>query len=163
MGYEQAAGMDVRKRFQEASFEVTEVQREPETLAVKKTNCTQLLGAELEGRLESRRAALLQRPGPRLRARRPRLPEVFWFHLGRRFPVRVNDLRTLHHFDQEVRTILGIKSLYHESLGTTSTRSVYDRLDGRPDQSPVSHQAVQREVFCAPGSTRQVSIATRGG
>ena len=53
---------------------------------------------------------------------------------GKRFPIRKVDLETLHRFDEEVRYILGLKSLYNESLGTTNARTVYDRLTGRPDR-----------------------------
>jgi hypothetical protein len=60
--------------------------------------------------------------------------QKFWYHDRKRFPVRKQDLETLHRFDQEMRSILGLKSLYHESLGSTSARTVYDRLDGRPDE-----------------------------
>ena len=58
--------------------------------------------------------------------------QKFWLFEGKRFPIRQGDLKALHLFDEEVRSILGLKTLYHESLGSTSSRSVYDRLDGRP-------------------------------
>jgi len=59
--------------------------------------------------------------------------QKFWLCDGKRFPIRLEDLRALQRFDQEVRYILGLKSLYNESLGTTCARSVYDRVEGRPD------------------------------
>jgi hypothetical protein len=133
MGHEQAAGMDVRKRFQEAGFEVAEVRREPQALAVKKNNCTQLLERNSKGEWSPAEPPTFNVRGVDCELE-DRGYQKFWFHLGRRFPVRVNDLRTLHHFDEEVRSLLGLKSLYHQSLGTTSARTVYDRLDGRPDQ-----------------------------
>jgi hypothetical protein len=40
----------------------------------------------------------------------------------------------LHRFDEEVRYILGVTSLYNESLGSTNARTAYDRLTGRPDR-----------------------------
>jgi len=62
--------------------------------------------------------------------------QKFWYskETGRRFPIRKIDLETLYRFDAEVRYLLGLRSLYHESLGTTNARTVYDRLDGRPDR-----------------------------
>ena len=133
MGHEAAAGRDVRKQFREAEFDVEEVRRDPEALVVKKNNCTQLLERNSKGKWSPSGPPTFNVRGVDCELE-DRGYQKFWFHLGRRFPARVNDLRTLHHFDDEVRTILGIKSLYHESLGTTSARSVYDRLDGRPDQ-----------------------------
>jgi hypothetical protein len=62
--------------------------------------------------------------------------QKFWYSRreGKRFPITRADLETLHRFDEEVRSILGLKSLYNESLGTTNARTVYDRLTGRPDR-----------------------------
>jgi len=62
--------------------------------------------------------------------------QKFWYAKaeGRRFPIRKIDLQALHRFDEEVRYILGTKSLYNESLGSTNARTAYDRLTGRPDQ-----------------------------
>jgi hypothetical protein len=59
--------------------------------------------------------------------------QKFWLRDGKRFPIRQEDLKALQRFDQEVRYILSLKSLYNESLGTTCARSVYDRVEGRPD------------------------------
>ena len=60
--------------------------------------------------------------------------QKFWRHQGTRFPIRKAELQTLHHFDEEVREILRLPSLYNESLGSTCARTVYDRLDGRTDR-----------------------------
>ena len=60
--------------------------------------------------------------------------QKFWYHEGERFPVRRVDLENLHRFEEEVRYILGLKRLYNLSLGSTSARTVYDRLAGRPDR-----------------------------
>ena len=62
--------------------------------------------------------------------------QKFWYSKsdGKRFPIRKVDLEILHRFDEEVRYLLGMKSLYNESLGTTNARTVYDRLTGRPDR-----------------------------
>jgi hypothetical protein len=62
--------------------------------------------------------------------------QKFWFAKAenRRFPIRKADLGVLHRFDEEVRHLLGLTNLYNESLGSTNARTVYDRLDGRPDR-----------------------------
>ena len=62
--------------------------------------------------------------------------QKFWLSKAesKRFPIRKVDLEALHRFDEEIRYILGLKSLYNESLGSTNARTVYDRLTGRPDR-----------------------------
>jgi hypothetical protein len=109
------------------------VRSEPEVLAVKKDNCRQLLERDPKGGWSPTGPPTFNVRGVECKLE-DRGYQKFWYHEGRRFPALVSDLRALHHFDQEVRAILGIKSLYHQSLGTTSARSAYDRLDGRRDQ-----------------------------
>ncbi len=46
-------------------------------------------------------------------------------------PAQAEQLRALHHFDEELRKALEVPSLYNESLGTVSNRYVYDRVEGR--------------------------------
>jgi hypothetical protein len=133
MGHEPAARMDLRKQFQEAGFAVEEVRREPEALAVKKNNCKQLLGRDPKGTWNPSGPPTFNVRGLDCKLE-DRGYQKFWYHEGRRFPVRVGDLRTLQRFDQEVRAILGIKALYHESLGSRSARTAYDRREGRPDR-----------------------------
>ena len=60
--------------------------------------------------------------------------QKFWRHGETRFPIRKTDLQTLHRFDEEVRQILQLPSLYNESLGSTCAQTDYDRLEGRPDR-----------------------------
>ena len=129
----QPAPEDLRKRFTEARFEIAEASQGPETLSVKKHGCV---------------CYLIRQPGGGWAPSGPPYFVVrgleceledqgyqkFWRHAEKRFPVRVSDLRDLHAFDQEVRECLGRRSLYNESLGTTSARTVYDRLTGRPDR-----------------------------
>ena len=50
---------------------------------------------------------------------------------GERAPARASQLRTYHDFLQDLRWLLGIPSLYNESLGTVNARHQYDRLRGR--------------------------------
>jgi len=59
--------------------------------------------------------------------------QKFWLADGKRVAIKLQDLRELQKFDQEVRYILKLKSLWGESLGTTSAQTVYDRVEGRPD------------------------------
>ncbi len=122
--------IDVRTKFHEAGFEIAEHPDVEGSITVKKANCTQ--------RLKRDASRAWQPAGPptfNVRGLDCRLEDQgyqkFWLHDNQRFPIRVSDLRALHHFDEEVRFILGRKSLYHESLGTTSARSAYDRLEGR--------------------------------
>jgi hypothetical protein len=51
---------------------------------------------------------------------------------GARRPALASDLKAMHNFEQDLREVLGLTSLYHESLGTVSNRHSYDRLTGRP-------------------------------
>ncbi|MHB1023598.1 MAG: Rossmann-fold NAD(P)-binding domain-containing protein [Acidobacteriaceae bacterium] len=46
-------------------------------------------------------------------------------------PATADALRSIHKFDEELREISGIISLYNESLGTTSDSYQYDRVKGR--------------------------------
>jgi hypothetical protein len=132
MGKQPTVAVNIRRRFPDAGFEVVEVSGSPESIAVKKDHCTQLLERDAAG-------AWTPSGPPTLKVRgldcklEDQGYQKFWYHEGQRFPIRVDDLTTLHRFDQEVRAILGLKSLYHESLGTTSARSAYDRLSGRPE------------------------------
>lgn len=123
---------DLRKQFQEAGFEIIEAAGGPDAFAIKKGPCNVAIERQASG--------IWQPAGPptlNVRGLDCRLEDhgyqKFWLHGGQRFPIRVSDLKTLHHFDEEVRAILRIPSLYHESLGSTSARSAYDRLSGRPD------------------------------
>lgn len=133
MGDKAKGAVDVQSKFRGAGFEVTEVPGNSRAFAVRKNNCTHLLESNARG-------AWTVAGHPTFNVRgldcelEDRGYQKFWFHLGRRFPVRVSDLRTLHPFDEEVRALLGLKSLYHESLGSTSARTAYDRLHGRPDE-----------------------------
>jgi hypothetical protein len=133
MGKEPTVAVDIRRRFQDAGFEVVEISASPESIAAKKNNCARLLERDATG-------AWTPSGPPTLKVRgldcklEDQGYQKFWYHEGRRFPIRLADLRTLHRFDQEARAILGQKSLYHEYLGTTCARAVYDRLHGRPDK-----------------------------
>ncbi|MBW4039790.1 MAG: hypothetical protein HIU91_13150 [Acidobacteria bacterium] len=46
-------------------------------------------------------------------------------------PATADHLRTLHHFNEQLKEALGALILYNEALGTTSDMYVYDRVKGR--------------------------------
>jgi hypothetical protein len=54
------------------------------------------------------------------------------------FPASASQLRAIHLFSEELRLLTGATSLYNESLGTTSDRYQYDRLQGREAVQPAA-------------------------
>jgi hypothetical protein len=132
MANETAVAQDVRKQFEQAGFGVTETQ--PGRLELTKSGFV--------GRLESQRGSWVYAGQPNFVVHgfncelEDRGYQKFWFSAtdGKRFPIRKVDLEALHRFDEEIRYILGLKTLYNEGLGTTNARTVYDRLTGRPDR-----------------------------
>jgi hypothetical protein len=127
-----ALAQDFRRQFEQAGFALTESQ--PGRLELRKSGCV--------GYLESR-GGIWVYPGPPYFVvhgisceLEDRGYQKFWYSNldGKRFPIRKIDLITLHRFDEEIRYILGLKSLYNEALGTTNARTVYDRVAGRPDR-----------------------------
>ena len=50
---------------------------------------------------------------------------------GKRLPATAKELRALHEFEEDVKDALGLESLYNTSLGTTSRKHMYDRVQGR--------------------------------
>ncbi|MCU1238249.1 MAG: hypothetical protein JWP63_6216 [Candidatus Solibacter sp.] len=50
---------------------------------------------------------------------------------GKKRPALADDLKALHDFEEDVKELLGLKSLYNESLGTVSTLYQYDRVKDR--------------------------------
>jgi hypothetical protein len=123
---------DLRKQFAAAGFEIEEADISPGSIGVKKYNCMQYL--------EPKAGQAWLPAGPPyfiIRGLNYELEDrgyqKFWHRRGARFPIRQADLQALHRFDEEVREILRLPSLYNESLGSTCARTVYDRLEGRPD------------------------------
>ena len=123
---------DIRLRFEQAGFQVTGPSGNSGPLEVRKYNCVHQIDRDSQGIWSPVTPAHFLIRG---------LPceledqgyQKFWLCDGKRFPIRLQDLKDLHRFDQEVRHLLGLKSLYNDSLGTTCARSAYDRLEGRPD------------------------------
>lgn len=133
MGAESSTTTDVRKQFRDAGFEVMDLESNPPAFEVHKNNCVRRIRGNSDG------AWMLVGP-PYFTARGYRCEledrgyQKFWYHEGTRFPIRLQDLRTFQRFEEEVRYILGFKSLYNESLGSRCARTVYDRVQGRPDR-----------------------------
>ncbi len=46
-------------------------------------------------------------------------------------PATADHLRAIHEFSEELKEAAGARSLYNESLGTTSDSYLYDRVKGR--------------------------------
>lgn len=133
MRQQQAATTEFRKQFADAGFEILETNLSSASFGVKKYNCVQYL--------ELKQDQTWVRVGPPCFIVRglnceleDRGYQKFWYYKGTRFPIRKPDLHALHRFDEEVRAILRLQSLYNESLGSTCARTEYDRLEGRPDQ-----------------------------
>jgi len=134
MATKTASAPDIRKRLEQAGFTVADAPSSPGTIEVKKSNFASYLALQ-DGRWV--------RSGPPYFVIRginyeleDRGYQKFWFSKadGERVPIRKIELTALHHFDEEVRYIIGQTDLYHEALGSTNARTVYDRLSGRPDR-----------------------------
>ncbi len=50
---------------------------------------------------------------------------------GKRIPAMAEQLRALHQFEDDVKDALDLTNLYNTSLGTTSTKHMYDRVTKR--------------------------------
>lgn len=50
---------------------------------------------------------------------------------GKRKPALADELKEIHNFQEDLREVLGLTTLYNESLGTVSNLYVYDRVEGR--------------------------------
>lgn len=132
MATQTVAAQDIQRQFEQAGFVVSNTAANK--VEVKKSGCVAYLGNE-------RGKAVYFAP-PYLVVRgvncelEDRGYQKFWYAKAedKRFPIRKVDLEILHRFDEEVRYILGLTSLYNESLGSTNARTVYDRLTGRPDR-----------------------------
>jgi hypothetical protein len=55
---------------------------------------------------------------------------------GKRTPALATQLHELHDFKEDLREALGLESLFNESLGTTSAKHLYDRIEDRDDNKP---------------------------
>jgi hypothetical protein len=132
MAPETAPGQDIPKKFEQAGFVLTDAQ--PGRVELKKSGCAAYLESHGGSWIYSGPPCfVIQGINCELEDRGY---QEFWYSKsdGKRFPIRKVDLEILHRFDEEIRYLMGAKSLYNESLGTTNARTVYDRLTGRPDR-----------------------------
>ena len=124
---------DLRERFKAAGFEIVDGGSVPGSLGVRKYGCVRYLEPQAD-----QQWLALGPPYFQVRGLDCELEDKgyqkFWRHGERRFPIRKTDLLTIHRFDEEVREILRLPSLYNESLGSTCAQTDYDRLEGRPDR-----------------------------
>ena len=133
MGESRAVDPETRTQFEEAGFETFEPPEGPGLLGVRKYNCGVVLGRSSSGKLTPVGAAgYWTKQG--LAKLEDRGYQKFWWIEGKRLPALAEHLEALHTFEAEVLSLVGLGSLYNEALGTRSTRSVYDRLRGRPDE-----------------------------
>jgi hypothetical protein len=58
---------------------------------------------------------------------------------GRKIPANADQLFQMRHFNEEIKTALGVPTHYNEAIGSTAQVTVYDRVAGRlgdvPDRS----------------------------
>ncbi len=133
MAADQISKAELQKRFSATGFELGESEGKSENFEVRKNNCVMAVTRNSGGQW-------VPQPPPYFMVRNLKCEledhgyQKFWYHEGKRFPIRLSDLRMFHRFIQEVRFNLGFQALYNESLGSICARSVYDRLNGRPDQ-----------------------------
>jgi hypothetical protein len=57
--------------------------------------------------------------------------KIFLAPSGRRTPALAEHLHALHAFKEDLVELLGLESLYNESLGSTNEKHLYDRVAGR--------------------------------
>lgn len=128
----------VLERLRAAGFECAAVSSRPERVRVMKRGCAALFERQAEGGLR-----LAQAPGYVFKGEIGRLWDAgyqkFWllgaptadpFNEPRR-PALTEQLKALHEFSEELKSLLGVPSFYNEAIGTTSEVTAYDRLEGR--------------------------------
>lgn len=90
--------------------------------------------------VEGAAAAYAVRPGILVRGEVARLVDRGYqkFIKSSQFelPATAQQLHAIHTFSEELTQLTGGVSLYNESLGTTSDRYLYDRLQGREADQP---------------------------
>lgn len=78
---------------------------------------------------------------------------------GRRFPATAEQLKQLHEFEEDVKAALGLTDLYNTSLGTTSTKHMYDRVYKRDTgQQPKPWEKKQNRIV-APHTKQTVDLS----
>ena len=124
---------EIQKKFADAGFAVAPDAASPHSIVARKNGFTRRI------ELDAKSGAWIPLGHPLYNVRGVDCEledhgyQKFWYHDGKRFPAHLAELKALHEFEMEVRYLLGLKALYHEALGSTSARTVYDRVAGRPD------------------------------
>jgi hypothetical protein len=72
---------------------------------------------------------------------------------GKRFAAQAEQLRALHQFEDDVKEALGLTNLYNTSLGTTTRKHMYDRVDKR-DSGTESKPWEKKEHRIVPPETK---------
>ena len=124
---------DIRKRFEQAGFAVSGGSGNTGPIEVAKYNCVHRVDRSPSGLWAPVSPAHFMVRGMPCELEDHGYQKFWLSSGGKRFPIKLQDLHDLQRFDQEVRYQLKLKSLYNESLGSTSARTVYDRVEGRPD------------------------------
>ena len=57
--------------------------------------------------------------------------KFFTTPLGKRKPALAEELKAIQNFQEDLKEVLGLTSLYNESMGTVSNLYLYDRVVGR--------------------------------
>src|SRR5579863_1215555 len=115
-----ATASEIGRKFQDAGFAVQQAAAGPQSLELRKNNCVRRVD------FDEKSAAWIPTGYPLYRVRGVDCEledhgyQKFWYHDSKRFPAHLAELKALHQFEMEVRYLLGLKSLYHESLGSTS-------------------------------------------
>ena len=66
---------------------------------------------------------------------------------GKRFPAHAEELKALHEFEDDVKEALDLTNLYNTSLGTTTPKHMYDRVNKRDSgQQPKPWEKNDHEI-----------------
>ena len=116
------------ERLRNAGFESSE--RGANTVLAAKNGCAAVIEMTASGPPH-----IVERPGLLLGGEVAHLLDrgfqKYWQTGSRMVPAAAAQLKALHQFEEELREALGLESLYNQSLGTVSSRYVYDRLENR--------------------------------
>ncbi len=114
-----------------AGFKRLEEPTAPDQVRFEKHGCAAVFVRDPRGRYR-----LAHGPGYVLKGEISRLWDAgfqkFLLTSEGRHPATTDQLKALHRFEDEMRTVLGVVDLYNEALGTTCDVTAYDRVQGRP-------------------------------
>jgi hypothetical protein len=133
---------DFEERLQNLKEAGFEVQKEgPGRARVTRGGCGAVLEDESGGKVKIGKAGVLM--GNEIGMLVSRGYQMFLrTPAGREVPAQASDLKKLHAFDEDLREVLGLTSLYNVSLGTTTDEHLYDRVEDRDAGEP--HRAWEK-------------------